>query len=133
MSPTLENGDVLTVAPYGDGDPQRGDIIVFDLPVDPGRQSVKRIVALPGEALAIGADGSVAVDGQQLEEPYVFGTTRCFADCSFLLPARGSDEAIEVCGSSACYFVMGDNRQNSADSRMGWLVPAEGIQGRVEQ
>jgi signal peptidase I len=132
MSPTLEDGDVLTVEQYRQAPPERGDIVVFELPTNPGRASVKRIVALPGESLTIGADGSVAIDGEPLDEPYAFGETECLGTCVFTLPEAGSEDASQACGSAACYFVMGDNRMNSSDSRQGWLVRAEDIRGKVE-
>lgn len=96
--------------------PGRGDVIVFHSPVE-DRELVKRVVGLPGESVTIN-ENVVYIDGAPLPQPYAIGETTCddFA-CAWIVP----DDA---------YFVLGDNRQNSLDSRGGWFVPIENISGK---
>jgi signal peptidase I len=119
------------------GSPSRGDIIVFQSPRDAERgierDFVKRIIGVPGDTIEISAErNQVLVNGQPIEEPYTMGSTRCGSNCGpWELPPANTEESIVACGSSACYFVMGDNRQNSSDSRQGWLVPEKNIIGKA--
>lgn len=96
--------------------PGRGDVVVFHSPVE-DRELVKRVIGLPGENVTIN-DNGVYIDGRPLIEPYSSGETTC-ADtaCAWVVP----DDA---------YFVLGDNRQNSLDSRGGWFVPLDSIAGK---
>lgn len=106
---------------YSFGEPQRGDIIVFRPPVFSSRPYIKRIVGLPGESVEITngevyihkADGSTIV----LDEPYI--------NEPFL---TNYDSGIIPNGE---YFVMGDNRNNSSDSRNGWTVSVDKIVGKA--
>ncbi len=119
------------------GSPSRGDVIVFQSPRDAERgverDFVKRIIGVPGDTIEISAEGNrVAVNGQPITEPYTLGSTRCGSNCGpWEIPPANTEESIAACGSSACYFVMGDNRQNSSDSRQGWLVPEKNIIGKA--
>jgi signal peptidase I len=157
MSPSLENGEYLIVnklsyaeidlsmfdfLPFYDagensvkhlwGGPERGDVIVFKAPTSPNRDFIKRIIGVPGDTVEITPDSKVIVNGTTLDEPYIAGTTGCpNSECKWVIPAQGSQESHERCGSDACYFVMGDNRQNSSDSRQDWLVPEENIIGKT--
>ncbi len=96
--------------------PQRGDVIVFDYPLEPDRQFVKRIIGEPGDLVAI-ADGKVSVNSRTLNEPYLdlLGRTHMHA------VRLGDDE----------YFVLGDNRSGSRDSRHWGPLPKDHIIGRV--
>lgn len=152
MAPTLPNGTEVEVRDYGKTLPKRGDIVVFHAPQSPGRDFIKRIIGLPGDTIEINeGTGEVMLNGTPLEEPYVQGVTNCNVSCKWTVPqARGeisADYSVkrtprmlltseaqenEACALSGCYFVLGDNRQNSSDSRGGWLVPAENILGRVD-
>lgn len=157
MQPSLEDGEYLIVnklsyaqldtgfldwLPFigGDSDgpeylwskPSRGDVIVFASPTSTDRDFIKRIIGVPGDTVAIGeSSGSVRVNGALLYEPYIQGSTTCGSACVYDIPEAGSPEAFDTCGSSECYFVMGDNRQNSSDSRQGWLVPKENVVGKT--
>jgi signal peptidase I len=100
--------------------PERGDIIVFRAPTNPDRDFIKRIIGVPGDVVQIeGTTGKVTVNGDPLSEPYIQGKTTCQSACGpWEVPERS-------------YFVMGDNRQNSSDSRQGWYVPEENIIGKA--
>lgn len=112
--------------------PSRGDVIVFHAPQSPGRDFIKRIIGMPGDTIEINSStGQVAVNGNFLEEDYIQGTTNCNVSCTWTVPPADSEQARSQCGSNACYFVLGDNRQNSSDSRGGWLVPEENIIGKA--
>ncbi len=99
---------IVSRANYLLGDPQRGDIVVFDPPGDDGTPNepllIKRLIGLPGETVSL-QEGQVYIDGTPLNEPYIKEPcTRLCNDTSWTL---GADE----------YFFMGDNRNNSRDSR----------------
>lgn len=144
MQPTLVNGTTLTVLRYA-APVANGDLIVFRAPTSPTREFLKRVIAGPGQTISLAA-GKVSVDGLALTEPYIQGTTECLdAGCIFVIPdappaVPGPDASpLSVspgalqpeCATSACYFLMGDNRMNSSDSRQGWLVPVQNIVGYV--
>ena len=96
--------------------PRRGDVIVFKYPLDPGRDFVKRVIGLPGETVEI-RRGVVTIDGLPLDEPYL--TER---DLGTMGPSLVPPES---------YFVIGDNRNGSSDSRHWGPVPLENIVGKV--
>jgi len=114
MIPTLLIGDHLLVSKftYKFTEPKRGDIVVFKYPDDPSRNFIKRIIAVGGDTLEI-KDKAVFVNDIQYEEPYV---QHLFQD---VLPARYSPRdnfgPIEIPPNS--YFMLGDNRDSSLDSR----------------
>ena len=117
MTPTLIEGDiVLTVK---NSDFTRGDIIAFYYG---NKLLVKRCIACPGDWVDIGEDGSVFVNGEKLDEPYV--TDPAFGDCNIELPYQVPAEK---------YFVMGDHRSTSTDSRSTAVgcVALEQIVGRI--
>ena len=115
---------------------RRGDVLVFKYPVEPDRDFIKRVIGLPGETLEL-KDKKIFINGKPLDEPYVH----------FLEPPRGSSELSEITSSDVRenygpvtvppnqYFMMGDNRDNSADSRFMngvGFVPVENLVGRAE-
>lgn len=110
MEPTLYNGDNLIVdkITYRFKDPQRFDIIVFPFRHKENTYYIKRIIGLPGETVQIDEDGSIYINGELLEEHY--GKQIIRAD------NRGIAREPVVLGQDE-YFVMGDNRNNSTDSR----------------
>jgi signal peptidase I len=118
MEPNLMNSDRLLVSKvsYAFGEPERGDIIVFPSPYGDGREFIKRIIALPGETVEIIA-GEVRVNGTALDEPYL--TNRDNRSFSSAVIPNGE------------YFVLGDNRPVSADSRQGWTVKRDDIHGKA--
>lgn len=122
MSPTFETGDYLIVDEISLAlrPPERGEVVVLRYPRDPSKHFIKRIIGLPGEKVSI-ANGAVTittVDGQKiaLDEPYIE------------LPSAASSEA--TLGPDD-YFVMGDNRAGSYDSRVWGPVPRALIVGRA--
>ena len=99
--------------------PSRGDVIVFVAPKDLSRDFIKRIIGVPGDRVEIDQDGVVKLNGAVIEESYIQGKTTCPGSCEpWIVPEDA-------------YFVMGDNRQNSSDSRQGWFVPEENIIGKA--
>lgn len=124
MQSTLFQGERLVVvkAAYWFGEPQRGDVVIFKYPDqgEPQKTLVKRVIGLPGEQIEI-KDGMVYINGSPLEEPYVkdLVNTSCLGSyCKLEIPAGQ-------------YFVMGDNRTYSSDSRYFGTVPRKDIIGRV--
>lgn len=122
MEPNFHNFDYLIVeeVSYRFRKPDRGEVIVFRFPRDPSQRYIKRIIGLPGETLQV-QDGRVSIwrgeEPVELEEgwqvlPVAPGSVRM---------QLGEDE----------YFVMGDNRQHSSDSRNWGALPEEFIIGRV--
>ena len=99
--------------------PQRGQVVVFNPPNGEGDALIKRVIGVPGDLIELRGDG-VWVDGQLLDEPYVNGqATTCNNTCS----------PIQLDADS--YFLMGDNRSSSLDSRSFGPVRADRIIGRV--
>jgi signal peptidase I len=107
---------------YTVSDPERGDIIVFKYPEDETKDFIKRIIALPGETIEI-RDKVVYIDGQPLDEPYVRHTKHTME------PVRDNFGPYTV--PEGRYFVMGDNREASHDSRWWGPVKREKIVGKA--
>jgi signal peptidase I len=146
MLPTFQSGQVLLInrAAYFhvDGTPlesivpathqgsiafvfggvKRGDVVVFRAPTQRNTDYIKRVIGLPGDSIAF-RGGQVLVNGRPLGEPY----------------ANHGDDPLETYPNDAApvtvpdgmYFVMGDNRPESFDSREGWLLPIENVVGRA--
>jgi signal peptidase I len=110
---------------------RRGDIVVFRYPEDPRRDFLKRVVGLPGESVAI-RDKRVFIDGRLLDEPYAFhADDRVWPDDpSIPEDRRRRDQRAPAAVPPDAYFVMGDNRDDSSDSRYWGAVPARHIEGR---
>ena len=103
--------------------PERGDVIVFDAPTKPERDFVKRVVGLPGERVEIKA-GVIYINGTKLDEPYLDTvTSKRSMDC---IPRSANCKLRE-----GEYFVLGDNRNSSNDSRDWGPVRLETIVGKV--
>ena len=110
MQPMLEDGDNLIVdkITYRFSDPKRFDIIVFPFKYEENTYYIKRIIGLPGETVQIDEEGNIYIDGEILEEDYGREVIRPDTVGTAAEPITlGEDE----------YFVMGDNRNNSMDSR----------------
>ena len=122
MLPTIKDGDKLRMQQL-DGPLKaklaRGDIVMFKYPKDPSKAYIKRVIGLPGEVVEI-RTGQVWVDGNILTESYV--------DSKLNMSPR-SLPAVVVPAHS--YYVLGDNRDNSSDSRSWGFVPEELLMARV--
>jgi signal peptidase I len=110
---------------------KRGDVLVFKYPEQPDRDFIKRVIGLPGETLEV-RQKKVYIDGDPIDEPYTH----------FLTPASGSafheetsfdvrEQYGPVTVPAGHYFMMGDNRDNSQDSRYWGFLPGENIKGRA--
>ena len=117
MSPTLEHDEIVVLLKTKKF--ERGDLIGFYYQ---GKILLKRVIALPEDEVAIDADGNVYVNGELLEEPYV--TDKGLGDCDLKFPYKVP---------ATSYFVMGDRRSNSVDSRNSVVgsIPQEDIIGKV--
>jgi signal peptidase I len=118
MLPTLSNGDRIFVGKQVESI-HREDIVVFWFPDNPSQSFIKRVVGLPGETLRIDSRGQLFINGEPVAEPYLdAGRTR--------FPRAMPDTFIKF----HYYFVMGDNRDASNDSRSWGLVPEKYIYGK---
>lgn len=117
MSPTLEHDEIVVLLKTKDFD--RGDLVGFYYQ---GKILLKRVIALPEDEVAMDADGNVYVNGELLEEPYVTdkGLGNCDLEFPYKVPGTG-------------YFVLGDQRSNSVDSRNSVIgaISQEDIIGKV--
>jgi signal peptidase I len=126
MVPNYHNREYLIVNKLGykTDEPKRGDVIVFRYPKDTSQYFIKRIVGMPGEKVKIQA-GKVVIynsefpEGKTLEEPYLPNQNVTF----------GSEDTVTL-GSSE-YFVLGDNRLASSDSRVWGILPKHDIIGEA--
>ena len=114
---TALEGWLLPVTPVA-----RGDILVFKYPDDPARDFIKRVVGLPGETLEV-RDAVVYVDGRPLDEPYLRNAR------PHLGPARDNFGPVTV--PREHYFMMGDHRNNSQDSRFWGPLPHAYLKGKA--
>jgi signal peptidase I len=121
MAPTLENQDRLIVNKfvYRIGDPRRGDIVMLYYPLDPNKSFVKRVIAEEGDTVRI-IEGRVYVNDVPLNDDYIPTEFRSHDDWG---PEPIPD---------GYYFVLGDHRSNSSDSRHWGMVPKRYIIGKVQ-
>lgn len=117
MRPTLEDGEFLLVnkTVYFFGDVSRGDIVVFHFPLNPEEELIKRVIGLPGDSVAV-RDSQLFVNGQMLNEPYI---------------AQAPLYSGEWVVTEGHLFVLGDNRNNSNDSKDWGLLPMENVVGKA--
>ena len=120
MRPTLESEERLVVNKfiYRFRPPEKGEVLVFQYPRDPSRDFIKRVIATPGDTIEI-REGRVLVNDQLLTEDYILEKTRSEYPKSTVPEGR--------------VFVMGDNRNNSEDSRFAdvGFVPYDLIKGKA--
>jgi len=141
MEPTFDNWDYLITdrLSYRLGDPQRGDVVVFCLPgsgecslierlknreLQAPRTLIKRVIGLPGETVSVSEEG-VRISSAENPEGFLL-------DEPYLSPSNlGGPSGMELKLSADEYFVMGDNRRVSSDSRIWGVLPKEDILGHV--
>lgn len=117
MLPTLQPGEFVVVnkLAYRLGQPQRGDIVVFHMPINPEEDYIKRLIGLPGDVVKA-EGGKVYVNGTLIQEPYLI---------------ENVDYTGEWTVPEKAYFVLGDNRVQSYDSHSWGFVPAENMVGKA--
>jgi len=118
MEPTLHNNERLIAnkISYRFERPERGEIIIFRPPLEIKRNYIKRIIGIPGDKIEI-ANGEIYLNDKKLEEPYV--KNRSYEN---MPPTIVPDDS---------FFVLGDNRPNSSDSRYWGFVPRKNVVGRA--
>ena len=119
MTPGIQDGDRILVEPwsYLFGPIERGDVVVLRYPLDPEIDYIKRIIGLPGDHVTL-VRGEVWVNGERLDEPYV--------------ESIDPTSALSIVVEPRNYFVLGDNRPRSSDSREFGFVPEAYVRGRVD-
>lgn len=124
MEPTFEHGDYLIIdeISYRFRDPQRGEVVIFKYPRNPSQRYIKRIIGLPGETIEI-KEGEISIFSNGKEK---------ILDESYYLPSNISTPGdLKINLDENEYFVLGDNRYASSDSRRWGPLPREDIIGRV--
>jgi signal peptidase I len=118
MLPTLVAGQRIIIVKifYYFSEPKRGDIIIVHPPIDQEREFVKRLVGLPGDTIEV-KDHLVYVNNISLNEPYLKDRP-AYSYGPFTVPDNN-------------YFLLGDNRNNSADSHLNWTVTRDEIVGKA--
>jgi len=125
MEPNFHNSDYLLVdqISYRFHEANRGDVVVFKAPPNPSVNYIKRVIGLPGETVTI-KDGQVYINDQLIQEKFLDGLEQT------LIYASKSKELTQKLGTNE-YFVLGDNRDNSSDSREWGVLPKQNIIGKV--
>jgi signal peptidase I len=125
MMPTLTDQERIFINKFtyrfGLGSIERGDTVVFWYPQDPSKSYIKRVIGTPGDRVRVD-NGQVYVNGQSLAESYVPSENRDYTSW------RDGQEQVVPDGK---YFVLGDHRNQSSDSRMWGYVPRENIYGKA--
>ena len=116
---------VLPVRPI-----RRGDIVVFKYPDEPDRDFIKRVIGLPGETIEL-RNKKVHVNGRPLEEPYVHFLTPPSTEYQEVTSSDLRERFGPVTVPPDQYFVMGDNRDNSQDSRYWGFLPRHYVKGKA--
>lgn len=120
MSPTLNEGDILVATKAGSYG--RGDLVAFSYN---NKMLVKRVIGCPGDWVDIDANGTVSINGETIDEPYLQAGAKSLGQCDISLPFQVPKDA---------YFVMGDMRSVSVDSRLTQVgcVPQDQIVGKLK-
>ncbi len=144
MEETLLIGDHILTRPFGGSleSPERGDLIIFQYPVDQRQTFMKRVVGLPGDRIRL-ANKQLVRNGESVREPYVVHKTSYVDDYRDNFPAGSPPYQLptdwmvenhtvngEVVVPPDSFFVLGDNRDQSLDSRYWGFVPTQNVVGR---
>lgn len=129
MEPNYHNGDYLIVdeISYRFNEPQRGDVIVFKYPNNPADRYIKRIIGLPGETVSI-TEGKISIVKE--DKTLVLNESTYLSE-DFLKTWSNREDLDPVTLGTGQYFVLGDNRNASSDSRVWGLLPEQNIIGRA--
>ena len=120
MAGTIQAGDFILSTRYDVGDIERYDVLIFVPPDESNQTYIKRLIGLPGETIEI-SGGKVYADGMELDDTFVKAPMDSIGDGIYTVPEN-------------CYFFLGDNRNNSCDSRF-WeekYVPLQNIQAKAK-
>lgn len=125
MEPNFHDGEYLLTdkISYRLNTPQRGDVVVFKAPPTFDDEFIKRIIAVPGDTVSVRA-GKVIVNDKEINEDYI-------PETYFTYSGRFTAEGQTVTVPPDNYFVMGDNREHSLDSRNIGFIPRDKITGRA--
>ena len=107
---------------------KRGDVVVFKFPEEPERDFIKRVIGLPGEQLEIRRK-EIYIDGMLIDEPYLANQVPLLSPTETPIERRDNFGPIKI--PEAHYFVLGDNRDNSQDSRFWGPLPHTHLKGRA--
>lgn len=131
MQPRLENDERIFVNKfeYNFSSIKRGDIIVFWFPDDPTKSFIKRVIGLPDDSIDMDAAGHVIINGEPKDEPYLAPERNQAARARWNQGPYTQAHSVRV--KPHYYFVMGDNRDASNDSRSWGLVPEKYIYGKA--
>jgi signal peptidase I len=123
MAPTLDTGEYLLIeeVSYRFSEPERGDVVVFRAPPEPEKFYIKRIVGLPGDTVTI-SGSTVTITNEQYPEGFVLKEAFITHPSKNILTQKVPE---------GNYFVMGDNRSGSYDSRSWGTLPKENLRGRA--
>jgi len=126
MEPNFENGDYLIVEElsFRFREPQRGEVVVFKCPQVPSQRHIKRIVGLPGETITV-EDNKIIISKDS--QSWILDETNYLPASTYTQPRKFKTLTLK----EGEYFVLGDNRGNSTDSRLWGPLPEENIIGRV--
>lgn len=124
MEPNFHNGDYLIIdeISYRFSDPKRGEVIVFKYPNNPSQRYIKRVIGLPGETIEI-KEGSIII--------YYQGNGQVLDESDYLFSSVQTPGSLQVSLGEGEFFVLGDNRAFSFDSRRWGSLKRENIVGRV--
>lgn len=141
MDPTMTDGERVFATKFDD--PKRMDIVTFPAPDDPGKSYIKRVIGLPGERVSY-AKGQLYINDKAVDEPYLKEYQEALPTGNYLTTIQNvNGEVIDTFNLQALpggeetvpagkLFVLGDNRQNSKDSRIFGYVDASTISGNVK-